>query len=89
MIDEGLPAIWPPSAVDAVKPFRQGDLVESPPFFYAASGDCPIWSLTVGMVEDGYDASIPVLADEDAPPYGIITTQSCDLTEPAAGRSHP
>lgn len=88
MIDEGLPAIWPPSAVDAVKPFRQGDLVESPPFFYAASGDCPIWSLTVRMVEDGYDASIPVLADEDAPLYGIITTQSCDLTEqPPAGRT--
>jgi hypothetical protein len=87
MIDEGLPEVWPPAAIKAVGAFRQGDLVERPPFFYAANGACPIWSLTVGIADDGGDANIPVLADEDAPPYGIITTQSCDLTEqPPAGR---
>lgn len=87
MIDEGLPKVWPPAAIEAVAEFRQGDLVQSPLFLYAASGVCPIWALTRGIVEDGDDPSIAVLADEDAPPYGIITTQSCDLTEqPPAGR---
>jgi len=73
--------------MEAVSEFRQGDLVERPPFLYAANGACPIWSLTRGIVEGGNDPSIAVLADEDAPLYGIITTQSCDLTEqPPAGR---
>lgn len=84
MIDRGLPDVWPPAAIEAVAEFRQGDLVEGPPFLYAANGECPIWALTRGIVEDGGDASVAVLAEEDGPPYGIITTQSCDLTEKAS-----
>jgi len=88
MIDRGLPAEWPLAAQDAVSRFRQGDLVEAPPFFYAADGACPIWGLTAKLVQDGEDPSIPVLSEDQAPPYGIITTQSCDLTEqPPAGRT--
>ena len=88
MIDQGLPVDWPSAAQDAVSQFRQGDLVEAPPFFYAADGACPIWALTAKRVQDGVDASFPVLSEEQAPPYGIITTQSCDLTEqPPAGKT--
>jgi hypothetical protein len=85
VIDEGLEQPWPEPVPPAVEPFLQGHLIAQPPLFYAADLRHPIWRTTrliadetpeVDRGEDFVD-----LALEDRPPYGIITTQSCDLSE--------
>lgn len=79
MIDEGLPKSWPTDVLDAVRQFKQGHLVVTPPMFYAANADYGIWDLTTG--EGGTGEELIELSAESRPEYGLITTQTCDLVE--------
>lgn len=81
MIDEGLPDPWPPEVLEALARFKQGDLVEQPPIFYAASPAHGIWDLTRGAGVADAEEDLLELADEDRPQYGLITTQTCDIAE--------
>lgn len=85
MIDEGLEQPWPEAVPPAVEPFLQGHLIEQPPLFYAADLRHPIWRTTRVIADDTPAAErgedFVDLAPEDRPPYGIITTQSCDVSE--------
>lgn len=85
MIDDGLEHPWLQPVLAAVGPFLQGHLITRPPLFYAADLRHPVWRTTrlvadeVAPADRGED--FVDLAAEDCPPYGIITTQSCDLAE--------
>lgn len=80
MIDAGLPserAGWPPGALDALRQFRQGDVIEAPPFFYFADPVTPAFAATSAADLDGPD----VVILEDMCPYAVLTTQTCDIGE--------
>jgi hypothetical protein len=85
VIDEGLEQPWPEPVRAALEPFLQGHLIEQPPLFYAADLRHPIWRTTRLVAEETIEADrgedFVDLAPDDRPPYGIITTQSCDLGE--------
>jgi hypothetical protein len=85
VIDEGLTEPWPREVIEAAERFQQGDLIEAPPIAYAASLRYPIWSLTRDEATDQTQADgTPVhlaLTHEDRPPFGIITSQTCDVAE--------
>ena len=87
-IDDGLAATWDQRVRDACAPYRQGHLIERPPFFYVASAAFGIYSLT-------REYGNPDLEDElfesaERPPYGLITTETCDLAEEDAKQPrHP
>jgi len=85
VIDEGLEQPWPQPVRAAVEPFLQGHLIAQPPLFYAADLRHPVWRTTRLVADEIADADrgedFVDLAAEDRPPYGIITTQSCDLAE--------
>jgi len=90
VIDESLePDNWPTAVQTAVSVFEQGDLVEKPAFFYLASARHGIWRLT----RDAGDASLQdelfELAEEEAPSFGMITTETCDLVEESGRPRHP
>lgn len=91
MIDEALIDPWPAELIEALEGWKQGDVIKEPPFLYAADLSRPLHGLALAMAAreaaDGYD---PVSGDlmaceaEDVasrPPYGIIATQTCDLSE--------
>jgi hypothetical protein len=80
-ISSGISWPWPPEVKAAAATFRQGDLVERPPFFYAANSAYPVWDLTQAAADAGEEREVLEVCEEDRPEYGIITTQSCDLTE--------
>jgi hypothetical protein len=85
VIDEGLDEPWPERVRPAVDPFLQGHLIALPPLFYAADLRHPIWQITRLVTDATPNADrgedFVDLAYNDRPPYGIITTQSCDLSE--------
>lgn len=81
MIDDRVPAEWPHAVLDAVRQFRQGDIVDQPPFFYFRSDEHPLWELHIEPADAGEDGSIVDLDLAERPPYGLITTQTCDLYE--------
>lgn len=85
MIDEGLEQPWSESVAPALESFLQGHLVVSPPLFYAADLRHPIWRVTRTVADETVETErgedFVDLAAEDRPPYGILTTQSCDLSE--------
>jgi hypothetical protein len=72
---------WPSAVQEAVGQYEQGDLVEKPGFFYIGSARHGIWRFT----REVGDASLPdelfELDQEEAPPWGMITTETCDLVE--------
>jgi hypothetical protein len=83
VIDKGL-GDWPREVVEAAQKFQQGDLIAKPPIVYAASLLHPVWQLTRLEAVDGdadVDAMPLALDQEDVPPYGIITSQTCDIAE--------
>lgn len=81
MIDRGNDQPWPDAVTGKLSAFRQGSLVESPPFAYHASTAHPLW-VASRMIEPGSDPVELVELDlADRPPFGIITTQSCDVDE--------
>ena len=81
MIDDRVPAEWPQAVLDAVRQFRQGDIVDQPPFFYFRSDEHPLWELQLEPADQVDDGSIVDLDLTDRPAYGLITTQTCDLYE--------
>lgn len=83
MIDKGLEA-WPQEVVEAAQKFQQGDLIAEPPIAYAASLLYPVWDLTRQEADDDSPNHSPVhlaLDQADLPPFGIITSQTCDVAE--------
>ncbi len=79
MIDENIEQPWPEEVRHAVASFKQGDLVERPPFVYIAFPQYGIWALSRG---DDTETEVLIEVDrEDSPAYGLITTQTCDLVE--------
>ncbi len=87
MIDEGILQPWPDAVVERLAQYRQGSLVERPPFAYHASGMYPLWVASRLAAEDPEDELLLVELDiADGPPYGIITTQSCDVDEEGKNR---
>lgn len=81
MINEGLPEEWPADVIAAVGAFQQGDLVERPPFFYVGSAKNGIWQLTRELGDPALGDELFELDPEVCPPYGMITTETCDLVE--------
>ncbi|HEX8103573.1 MAG TPA: hypothetical protein VF533_13235 [Solirubrobacteraceae bacterium] len=97
MIDKHIKRPWPDEVKKALSDIRQGDVVEAPPFFYAHGGKIRLWDVPVddedgespdgdGELDDKSEADEPESRVEeifpaDAPPFGIITSQTCDLDE--------
>lgn len=101
MISQYISGPWPKEVKEAVESFRQGDLIERPPFFYGHGGDVRLWD--VGAPDDPpaeesatkesaerdnppatleeEPSAVEELHLDDSSPYGIITTQTCDLAE--------
>lgn len=86
MIDAGNDRPWPDDVASRLPAFRQGSLVASPPFGYHAGTAHPLWvaSRLVGPSDE--PLVLVELVSEDRPPYGIITTQSCDIDEEGRNR---
>lgn len=83
MIDGRLIDPWDDVVVAATKAFDQGDLVDQPPFFYAAKPSRAAWASSKLMADDvDADEDIVIELDPaDRPPFGIITSQGCDVDE--------
>jgi hypothetical protein len=79
MIDSGI-GPWPPEVLEAVARFKQGDLVERPPFVYSAAPRYGVWRLSQDPESENESETIE-LDPRDVPPFGLITTQTCDLVE--------
>lgn len=93
MIDEGLEHRWPEGVQSALGPFLQGHLIASPPLFYAADLRRPIWGTTrlvaADLPEENRGEDFVDVAYDERPPWGIITTQSCDLAAERDPPRHP
>lgn len=83
MIDQGLPKAWPVEVMQAIDKFKQGHLVERPPFFYAASAEFGIWQFTRDVGDPSFAEDLFQIDPTDGPPYGLIVTQTCDINEQA------
>ena len=90
MIGAGVPesaADWPDGVLQALRAFRQGDLVAEPPMAYLADPQAPVWSESarfaaeVATSGDPPEPEIIRFPESLTPPYGMITTQTCDLVE--------
>ena len=84
MIDGGVPSgreTWPADVLESLRVWEQGDVVTAPPFFYFADPARPVWAATVAAAEMTSEPHVVVLDEETSPPYGLITTQSCDICE--------
>lgn len=81
MIDNGIPPKdrWPLGVLDNLREWEQGDLVEAPPLFYYADPSKPVWNVTTFYTADSTGPEIIIA--EEGPPFGIITTQTCDIAE--------
>lgn len=85
MIDRHLRRPWPDEVAEALEAFKQGDLLTRPPFFYGVRPGSRIWG--VEDEQDGADnaaddgSQVDELHPDESPEYGIITTQTCDLSE--------
>lgn len=88
MIDERIPRNWPEPVLAAIRLFRQGDVVVNPPFFYFRDADYPVWEVEVDGHDEAPEDLVFELDPADAPRFGLITTQTCDLVEEGAPR-HP
>ena len=83
-IDAGLPdgpEAWPTGVLGALRQFVQGDVVEGPPFFYFADPSRPIWARTRAYAADSSGPEVIEMPAGAEPPYGLITTQTCDIRE--------
>ena len=70
---------FPEAVTRAAALFQQGDLIEKPPIAYHTVGRYPLWSLSRNAPDD--NALTLVELDEPVFDFGIITTQTCDITE--------
>jgi hypothetical protein len=88
MIDRGVPASrdeWAAGVLAALGPWEQGDLVSGLPLFYFADRRYPTFAATRSEPSEEDDDEPPEtivwLSDDDAPPFGMVTTQTCDIAE--------
>ncbi|KJE76262.1 hypothetical protein [Ferrimicrobium acidiphilum] len=90
MIGAGVPESandWPDGILSALRRFRQGDLVADPPMAYLADPRAPVWEQSVRFAKELIASGDPVMPEVIhfpeglTPPYGMITTQTCDLVE--------
>ena len=74
---------WPKAARDATASLRQGTLVASPPFVYAARADVAVHAITRAWASSPSAAGgvVNVTASDKRAPWGLIVTQTCDLVE--------
>lgn len=82
-ITDGMPANrsdWHPEVLSAMRRFVAGDVVQSPPLFYFADPRYAVWGGTRPYVSGSVGPEI-IDAAPIAPPFGLITTQTCDLSE--------
>jgi hypothetical protein len=93
VIQEGLQEGWPRGITAAVDPFQQGHLIENPPIFYATDLRGPIWGPGRTIAEEASSEALGVevveLDPEDGPPYGVITSQTCEIAEDRPEPLHP
>lgn len=93
MIQEGLQEEWPSSIRAAVEPFQQGHLIASPPIFYASNLGAPIWSpgraLAGEIPEEERGLELIELDPTQGPPYGAITSQTCEIAEDRPDMLYP
>ncbi len=82
-VDDGVdPARWTADVRRATAAIRQGHLVKDPPFVYFADSRYPLFDLTAAWAAGKPDTQGSVVATTgNRPPYGIVTTQDCDLVE--------
>jgi hypothetical protein len=75
-LDDGLAQEWPEALLVSLQQFRLGDLIESPPLpFYGVASE-QLWCPS-NAVRPDQDGAVECLEA----PYGIITTQTCDISE--------
>ena len=79
MIDRGLAHPWPQEVVDAARRFCQGTVISVPPMFYGRVADHAVWRTPVDSDVRFGDIELVTLPADI--PYGIITTQTCDVAE--------
>lgn len=80
-ITDLLPSPWPEAITDALARWRQGDLLESPPFFWSADPRHPLLPFTAANADPDREWQVLSLAAADRPPYGVIVSQTCDICE--------
>lgn len=82
------PAEWSPNAVGALDRWRQGDLLPTLPLF---------WAATPGVVDEITNIDAPtcqegglvVIQLEGSVPFGVVTSQTCDIAATGPGYHHP
>jgi len=79
VIDRGLAHPWPQEVVDAARRFCQGTVISVPPMFYGRVADHAVWRTPVDSDVRFGDIELVTLPADI--PYGIITTQTCDVAE--------
>jgi hypothetical protein len=72
-----------------VERFKQGDVIERPPCFYAADPRFRVWGGTPDAADDPEGTGVFEIESEATFPFGVITTQSCDLNEQAQNPRQP
>jgi hypothetical protein len=84
--DEGIPRRddWPGGVIDGVAAFRQGDLIAGLPLFYWADPTVAIHARTLSYAQQG-ELEAGVVEFATMAPYGLVTTQTCDLADEGAG----
>jgi hypothetical protein len=80
---------WPSAVQEAVGRYEQGDLVEKPAFFYVGSARHGVWRFTREVGDVDLTDELFELDQEEAPPWGMITTETCDLVEEEGTPRHP
>jgi hypothetical protein len=78
-------AEWPDDVLAAVAAFRQGDLVRSLPLFYWGDPGRAAHSRTRAYATAGHIDAQVIQFNEHAP-FGLVTTQTCDLALEGGGR---
>ncbi len=87
-IDHGMPGSsqdWPAGLLAKLATVRQGDVVSSVPLVYVGAPQAPVWGRTKDYA--AFEGIMPIVSDPvEAPPYYVITSQTCDIVESAADR---
>ena len=72
---------WPADVLAAAAKFKCGDVVEDPPYFYVANPAFAVMEWTFPYNDDQASASEIIDASDMAAPFGLITSQTCDVGE--------